>query len=107
MHGLSSFEPCDLRKNYFIFVTSYYGQWGTWGGNLLVGFNTCFLHDKLHSLYTDNPITDERKINCNGIAMKSGANKIDVGPMSVPYPVRPCYGLENPSIRMSETRFFF
>ena len=47
MHGLSSFEPCDLRKNYFIFVTSYYGQWGTCGGNLLVGFNTCFLHDKL------------------------------------------------------------
>ena len=78
MHGLSSFEPCDLRKNYFIFVTSYYGQWGTCGGNLLVGFKTCFLHDKLHSLYTDNPITDERKINCNGIAMTSGANKIDL-----------------------------
>ena len=87
MHGLSSFEPCDLRKNYFIYVTSYYGQWGTCGGNLLVGFNTCFLHDKLHSLYTDNQITDARKINCNGIAMTSGANNIDligscVGPVT-------------------------
>ena len=72
MHGLSSFEPCDLRKNYFIFVF----QRETCGGNLLVGFNTCFLHDKLHSLYTDNQITDERKIDCNGIAMTSGANKL-------------------------------
>ena len=78
MHGLSSFEPCDLRKNYFIYVTSYYGQRETCGGNLLVGFNTCFLHDKLHSLYTDNPITDARKINCNGIAITSEANKFDL-----------------------------
>ena len=42
----------------------------------MVGFNTCFLHDKLHSLHTDNQITDEGKINFNGIAMTSGANKI-------------------------------
>ena len=62
MHGLSSFEPCDLRKK-IIYVTSYYGQRETCGGNLLVGLNTCFLHDKLQSLYTDNQITDERKIN--------------------------------------------
>ena len=63
---------------------------------------------KLHSLYTDNQITDERKINFNGIAMTSEANNIDLIPLvSLLWPVRPCYGLENPSIRMNETRFFF
>ena len=51
----------------------------------MVGINTCFLYDKLHSLYTDNQITDEGKINFNGIAMTSGANKIDLIPLvSVP-----------------------
>ena len=66
---------------YFIYVTNYYGQWGTCGGNLLVGINTCFLYDKLHSLSTDNQITDERKINFNEIAMTSEANKIDLIPL--------------------------
>ena len=45
----------------------------------MVGFNTCFWHDKLHSLHTDNQITDERKINYNGIAMTSGASEIGLG----------------------------
>ena len=41
-----------------------------------LGLIRAVLHEKLHSLHTDNQITDERKISYKGIAMTSGASKI-------------------------------